>query len=72
MYMITIASDRRFRPNFLPDRPQTTWRERFSGLRNLAPVLLFIFVIGGLYGLPVPAALYAHRSRRRRAPPARS
>src|ERR1700731_885557 len=41
------------RPGFLPTGPQTTWRERFAGLKNIwAPVLLFVFVIGGLYGLP--------------------
>src|SRR3954463_8012451 len=53
MYMLTIALIGWFRPDFLPKGPQTTWRERFSGLKNIwAPVLLFIFVIGGLYGLP--------------------
>ena len=53
MYMLTIALIGWFRPDFLPTGPQTTWRERFTGLKNIwAPVLLFIFVIGGLYGLP--------------------
>src|SRR3954449_12276181 len=53
MYMITIALIGWFRPKFLPTGPQTTWRERLGGLRNIwAPVLLFVFVIGGLYGLP--------------------
>src|SRR5260370_6927815 len=53
MYMITIALIGYFRPGFLPTGPQTTWRERFAGLKNIwAPVLLFVFVIGGLYGLP--------------------
>src|SRR3954464_12515259 len=53
MYMLTIALIGWFRPDFLPKGPQTTWRERFAGLKNIwAPVLLFIFVIGGLYGLP--------------------
>jgi tripartite ATP-independent transporter DctM subunit len=29
------------------------WRERLAGLKDIwAPVLLFVFVIGGLYGLP--------------------
>src|ERR1700750_1294979 len=55
MYMLTIALIGWLRPGFLPTGPQTTWRERFAGLKNIwAPVLLFIFVIGGLYGLPVP------------------
>ena len=53
MYMLTIALIGYFRPGFLPTGPQTTWRERFAGLKNIwAPVLLFVFVIGGLYGLP--------------------
>src|SRR6201991_3879258 len=53
MYMITIALIGYFRPGFLPKGTYTTWRERFAGLKNIwAPVLLFVFVIGGLYGLP--------------------
>ena len=53
MYMITISLIGYFRPDFLPKGPQSTWSERFSGIRNLwAPMLLFVFVIGGLYGLP--------------------
>src|SRR5260370_11760497 len=52
MYMITIALIGYLRPGFLPTGPQTIWRERFAGLKDIwAPVLLFIFVIGGLYGL---------------------
>ena len=46
-------ADRLVPPGLPADGPQTTWRERFAGLKNIwAPVLLFIFVIGGLYGLP--------------------
>src|SRR5437868_12501952 len=53
MYMATIAVIVRVRPDFLPIAPQASWRERFAGLKNIwAPVLLFVFVIGGLYGLP--------------------
>jgi tripartite ATP-independent transporter DctM subunit len=53
MYMITISLIGYIRPDFLPKGPQSTWSERFSGIRNLwAPMLLFVFVIGGLYGLP--------------------
>jgi C4-dicarboxylate transporter DctM subunit len=53
MYMITIALIGFIRPDFLPRGPAISWRERFAGLRDIwAPVLLFIFVIGGLYGLP--------------------
>src|SRR3954447_7523621 len=51
MYMITIALIGYFRPGFLPAGKKTAWRERFVGLKDIwAPVLLFIFVIGGLYG----------------------
>src|SRR6187399_1811641 len=51
MYMLTITLIGWFRPDFLPTGPQTTWHERFAGLKNIwAPVLLFVFVIGGLYG----------------------
>src|SRR6202049_1904205 len=53
MYMITIALIGVARPGFLPKGTQTTWRERFAGLKDIwAPILLFVFVIGGLYGLP--------------------
>src|SRR6201989_2017204 len=53
MYMLTIALIGWLRPGFLPRGPAISWRERFAGLRDIwAPVLLFIFVIGGVYGLP--------------------
>jgi C4-dicarboxylate transporter, DctM subunit len=53
MYLITIAIIGYVRPNFLPTGPRTTWRERLAGLKDIwAPMLLFVFVIGGLYGLP--------------------
>jgi C4-dicarboxylate transporter, DctM subunit len=51
MYMTTIALISVVRPRFLPTGPRSSWAERFAGLRNVwATVLLFIFVIGGLYG----------------------
>src|SRR5215468_2981786 len=51
MYMITIGVITRVRPNFLPAGPRTLWRERLKGLRDIwATLLLFFFVIGGLYG----------------------
>src|SRR5947208_7338895 len=60
MYMITIALIGYFRPGFLPKGITPTWRERFAGLKNIwAPVLLFVFVIGGLYGLPLLPRLTA-------------
>src|SRR5215467_12620775 len=53
MYMITIMAIGMLRPNFLPKGEPLPWRKRFAGLKDIwAPVLLFIFVIGGLYGLP--------------------
>src|ERR1700760_4103315 len=53
MHMITITVIGIVKPDFLPRATPLPWRERFAGLRDIwAPVLLFIFVIGGLYGLP--------------------
>src|ERR1700758_5401686 len=53
MYMITIAVIGRVAPGFLPQGKPLPWRERFAGLKNIwAPVLLFVFWIAGLYGLP--------------------
>lgn len=53
MYMTTIALIVRLRPGFLPKGAPTSWRQRFAALKDIwAPALLFIFVIGGLYGLP--------------------
>src|SRR5437879_8261053 len=53
MCIVTIALTGDFRLGFLPKRITTSWRERFAGLKDIwAPVLLFIFVVGGLYGLP--------------------
>jgi C4-dicarboxylate transporter DctM subunit len=51
MYMITIALIARLRPGFLPQGPRASWKERMAALREVwAPLLLFLFVIGGLYG----------------------
>src|SRR5262249_23332148 len=53
MYMITIAVIARARPGFLPAGERSGWRERLAALSEIwAPLLLFAFVIGGLYGLP--------------------
>jgi len=53
MYMITITVIGRVAPGFLPKGEPPPWRERFAGLKDIwAPALLFVFVIGGLYGLP--------------------
>jgi tripartite ATP-independent transporter DctM subunit len=51
MYMLTIAVICRLKPNFLPTVPKATWAERAASLRDVwAPMLLFVLVIGGLYG----------------------
>jgi tripartite ATP-independent transporter DctM subunit len=51
MYMTTIMLIGRLRPRFLPTGPRSSWAERMAGLRDVwATILLFIFVIGGLYG----------------------
>ena len=51
MYMATISVIGRVRPGFLPAGERASWRERIASLRNIwATVLLFAFVIGGIYG----------------------
>jgi tripartite ATP-independent transporter DctM subunit len=51
MYITTVAIIGVARPGFLPSGPRTPWRERFAALRDIwATLLLFCFVIGGLYG----------------------
>jgi len=53
MYMITIAVIGGVRPGYLPAGARSPWRERLAALGDIwAPLLLFAFVIGGLYGLP--------------------
>ena len=51
MYMLTIMIISWLWPTFLPKGPRSSWRDRFDAmLRVWAPLLLFVFVIGGLYG----------------------
>jgi len=51
MHMITIAIIGAVRPGFLPAGPRSNWRERALALRDVwSPLVLFFFVIGGLYG----------------------
>lgn len=51
MYVMTIALIVRFRPTWLPGGEIKPWAERVADLKNVwAPLVLFIFVIGGLYG----------------------
>jgi C4-dicarboxylate transporter DctM subunit len=51
MYVLTIAIIVRMRPGWLPAGELRPWSERRADLKSVwAPVALFIFVIGGLYG----------------------
>ncbi len=51
MYIATVALIGWFRPGFLPTAPRAPWKERAGALRDVwAPLVLFTFVIGGLYG----------------------
>ena len=51
MYISTVAIIGFVRPGFLPRTPRHSWKERVAGLRDIwATMLLFVFVIGGLYG----------------------
>src|SRR4051794_39065220 len=51
MYMMTVAIIVWVRPKYLPAGPRSNWPERLSALRDIwATLLLFFFVIGGLYG----------------------
>src|SRR5437667_9868140 len=51
MYMITVTLIGVARPGFLPSGPKASWSERIAAVRDVwATLLLFIFVIGGLYG----------------------
>jgi tripartite ATP-independent transporter DctM subunit len=51
MYMATITIIGYVRPGFLPAGDKAPWRERMAALRDVwATLLLFAFVIGGIYG----------------------
>jgi len=51
MYIMTITAIATVRPNYLPPGTRSSWGERWHALRNVwAITLLFLFVIGGLYG----------------------
>ncbi|NBX62538.1 MAG: TRAP transporter large permease [Betaproteobacteria bacterium] len=51
MYVLTISVIVRVKPDWLPRGAATSWRQRFAGLKDVwAPLVLFVFVIGGLYG----------------------
>src|SRR5688572_7906703 len=51
MYMATITVIGYARPGFLPAGRRTDWAERIDAMRDVwATLLLFVFVIGGIYG----------------------
>ena len=51
MYMTTVAIIVWLWPKYLPAGPRTPWKERLVAMRDIwATLLLFCFVIGGLYG----------------------
>ena len=51
MYVLTIMLIVKLRPEWLPGGQPRPWKERVADLRNVwAPLVLFVFVIGGLYG----------------------
>src|SRR3989449_2369083 len=56
MYMLTITLIGWVRPGFLPKGERSSWSERLAAVREVwAVLLLFAFIIGGLFGGPVPA-----------------
>jgi C4-dicarboxylate transporter, DctM subunit len=51
MYMLTITLIGVAKPGFLPAGEPSSWKERLTAVRDVwAVLLLFIFIIGGLYG----------------------
>jgi tripartite ATP-independent transporter DctM subunit len=51
MYVLTIVLIVKARPDWLPGGERRPWCERVLDLKNVwAPLVLFVFVIGGLYG----------------------
>jgi len=51
LYVVTIMIIVRVRPDWLPRGEKKSWPERLMGLKDVwAPLVLFVFVIGGLYG----------------------
>lgn len=51
MYMLTITIIGKLWPNYLPPGTRVSWKERGESLRDIwATLILFAFVIGGIYG----------------------
>jgi tripartite ATP-independent transporter DctM subunit len=50
-YFIVVQVISRVRPDAMPRGETHTWRERWASIRGLwAVILLFLFVLGGIYG----------------------
>jgi len=51
MYMVTVSIIGFVRPKFLPEGVHSSWSDRLNSLRDVwSTLLLFAFVIGGIYG----------------------
>lgn len=51
LYIVAVQAVGTWRPELMPRGRRVSWRERFVSLKPIwAVVLLFIFVMGGLYG----------------------
>jgi tripartite ATP-independent transporter DctM subunit len=51
MYSATVVIVGALRPDWMPRGPRAPWSERWASLRSIWPVvLLFVFVLGGMYG----------------------
>jgi len=51
MYMVTITAIGLIRPGFLPAGQPAPWSEKLAAIKNIwATLILFAFVIGGIYG----------------------
>ena len=51
MYMITITAIGLIRPGFLPAGQPAPWSEKLAAMKDIwATLILFVFVIGGIYG----------------------
>jgi C4-dicarboxylate transporter, DctM subunit len=51
LYMLTVAILGLARPRWLPAAAKANWPQRLQAIKDVwAPTLLFLFVIGGLYG----------------------
>ncbi|MBN1191776.1 MAG: TRAP transporter large permease [Dehalococcoidales bacterium] len=51
VYMLTVVVLCKFKPDLAPMTATTTWKEKFSSIKLTWPIaLLFIIIMGGIYG----------------------